>query len=536
MSGVSRATRLAPAMEPAAFTRAMFCCPACQTRILIRALNVTLDKIWSQLSLLQTLRRTLLLPFTRAATRRRRSATWRLYPDFKPSTLQRWLERTSSTVGTGCLHQQTSALSAVRGNGLASQRSSVAWGGGGGKVKLPPLRPAPPVLRRWFQDDEFRKQIRSYNQVFTFTSLGASCGERGFRPVAEDHNVQGQRGVYTYRIQGAMGHFMGSLLPPMNPVTGEPVTPKFAQIYIFDPEIEGRVARWRGVFFGLDREALMDLEHMMEEVNPFPQQYLSMGAVLRERVTAGEDPVNVIFRLRANNREGPRTHNLPTTSEVAAILVEDVNTAYNRDLLLYSTSRRLTRLFETDNIYDPLQYPLLFPFGELGWTYSDKYANGAVVRNKREMALREHVAYRLFQKKDDQSVLHQGGRLFQRVVDQRAKCEQENLRWIANNQKELRADLYYGIADAFLNENPVASGGNDVTLTEYNRATGTLETPHAGGGARRHFLEQVGQRVVLPATHTGSPRYFYDQFQDAMPMVRELGKPDIFMTVTCNPL
>ena len=44
-----------------------------------------------------------------------------------------------------------------------------------------------------------------------------------------------------------------------------------------------------------------------------------------------------------------------------------------------------------------------------------------------------------------------------------------------------------------------------------------------------------GKRVILPASFTGSARYFYNRFQDGMAIVRRYGKPDLFITMTCNP-
>ncbi|KAG3056526.1 hypothetical protein PC122_g21343 [Phytophthora cactorum] len=89
----------------------------------------------------------------------------------------------------------------------------------------------------------------------------------------------------------------------------------------------------------------------------------------------------------------------------------------------------------------------------VGRTLIHTYDGDIVRRNKREMCLREHVAYRLYQKCNDQSVLHQGGRLFQQYcVAQRAKCEQEQLRWVEAHQSEIRADLYSGLNDSLLNE------------------------------------------------------------------------------------
>ena len=45
----------------------------------------------------------------------------------------------------------------------------------------------------------------------------------------------------------------------------------------------------------------------------------------------------------------------------------------------------------------------------------------------------------------------------------------------------------------------------------------------------------VGKRVVLPATFTGGPRYMHGQQSDAMAYVRKFGHPRLFNTMTCNP-
>jgi len=39
----------------------------------------------------------------------------------------------------------------------------------------------------------------------------------------------------------------------------------------------------------------------------------------------------------------------------------------------------------------------------------------------------------------------------------------------------------------------------------------------------------------LPSTFQGSPRNLQQKFQDAMAVIRHYGKPDLFVTVTCNP-
>ena len=42
----------------------------------------------------------------------------------------------------------------------------------------------------------------------------------------------------------------------------------------------------------------------------------------------------------------------------------------------------------------------------------------------------------------------------------------------------------------------------------------------------------VGQKVILPATFCGGPRYMFERQQDVMAYVRNFGRPDLFITVT----
>ena len=45
----------------------------------------------------------------------------------------------------------------------------------------------------------------------------------------------------------------------------------------------------------------------------------------------------------------------------------------------------------------------------------------------------------------------------------------------------------------------------------------------------------MGHRIILPSTFSGSPREMNQLFQDSLTIVREYGKPDLFITITCNP-
>jgi len=83
---------------------------------------------------------------------------------------------------------------------------------------LQPLPDIPDDLQQLLSDNsprncQFRSDIRAYNSVLAFTSVGVALNED-----------LGDRtgGVFTYRIRGELRHRIGSLAPP----AGEP--PHFA--------------------------------------------------------------------------------------------------------------------------------------------------------------------------------------------------------------------------------------------------------------------------------------------------------------------
>jgi hypothetical protein len=101
------------------------------------------------------------------------------------------------------------------------------------------------------------------------------------------------------------------------------------------------------------------------------------------------------------------------------------------------------------------------------------------------------------------AIFNFGRRLYQEwIVDQWAKCEGQRLTFLRFNQKKLRVDLYKGLSDAV----------------------------HAGDAN----LDDRGTSFVLPSSFTGGPRHMHQLYQDSMSIVRAFGKPDLFITMTCN--
>ncbi|KAI5438474.1 hypothetical protein KIW84_024275 [Lathyrus oleraceus] len=109
-----------------------------------------------------------------------------------------------------------------------------------------------------------------------------------------------------------------------------------------------------------------------------------------------------------------------------------------------------------------------------------------------------------FIRPNDQSMLLNAGRLLQQyVVDNYVKIESRRLRWIKEQQSDICAELYQGLQDAL----------------------------HVG----ETNAENNGKRTILPSSFIGGRRDMTQHYEDGMAIVLNGGKPNIFLTMTCNP-
>lgn len=96
-----------------------------------------------------------------------------------------------------------------------------------GKITLPLLVQPPETLHNLLhgktpQSRHFGENIRSYNMMFSVTSLGGKI----------DNSINSGSGPSIFRMYGQNFHMIGSLLPTLGQ------SPKFAQLYIYDTENE----------------------------------------------------------------------------------------------------------------------------------------------------------------------------------------------------------------------------------------------------------------------------------------------------------
>ncbi|KAI5389703.1 hypothetical protein KIW84_075120 [Lathyrus oleraceus] len=71
--------------------------------------------------------------------------------------------------------------------------------------------------------------------------------------------------------------------------------------------------------------------------------------------------------LLVNRSTDGRVYNQPTISEIAALIVGDIDTAEEKDIIMQRQRGSLKRIGEFHSSYLPYQYPLIFPYGEDGY-------------------------------------------------------------------------------------------------------------------------------------------------------------------------
>ncbi|XP_019158039.1 PREDICTED: uncharacterized protein LOC109154766 [Ipomoea nil] len=213
------------------------------------------------------------------------------------------------------------------------------------------------------------------------------------------------------------------------------------------------------------------------------------------------------IKLIGKRNKDAQTYNLPQFSEVAALIVGDLDPNMGeRDILVESRSGIFKRISELNPAYLPLQYPLLFPFGEDGYREDIKFSG--VEQQSRpgciRISPRKYFSYYIQDRKNEMSTLLFARRLLQQfLVDAYTMIESGRLVYVRTHQRSLRCESYKCLTDA---------------LTR-----GELD-PSA-----------QGRRIILPSTFTGGARYMVQNYQDAMTICRWIEYPNLFITFTCNP-
>ncbi|XP_076935671.1 uncharacterized protein LOC143602463 [Bidens hawaiensis] len=367
-----------------------------------------------------------------------------------------------------------------------------------GKVELPDYKQAPQSYQNLFtgvdrNSNLFMKNIRRYNSMFSFTSMGGKI----------DKSINRGNAPPIFRLSGQNYHSLGSLLL----VQGS--KPKFSQLYIYDTDNE--ISNRKGVFSNSktahtssddndDTLLINYLKSMLDSNNVLVQTYRMLRDYFQENPQA-----EVRLCLIGDRQQDGRAYNLPTSSEVATLIVGDIGDCLEkRDIIVNTQEGLLKRISELHPSYLPLQNPIFFPYGDDGYRVDIYHRVGIQTNNKRDrLTMREFFAYRIQDRTNNFSLITNGGRLYQQfLVDGYTSIESERLFYIRCQQKNLRCESYEKLVNLH------AFGSFDIST--------------------------IGQRVILPSSFTGGARYMRENYLDAMALCKWFGYPDFFITMTCN--
>ncbi|CAH9118534.1 unnamed protein product [Cuscuta europaea] len=273
-------------------------------------------------------------------------------------------------------------------------------------------------------------------------------------------------------------------------------------MYLSDPseEISQRISTVRKENdTTLDDTLVHDLRDMLDTHNVHAKSF----RMARDRFNESNS-TTLKMRLIGKRKTEWRTYNTPTVSEVASFIEGDfhVNKA-ERDFVIQTKSGAFQFMTELNPSFLGLQYPLLFPYGQDGYREDVRLsrANNETERGRKHVTQKEFFSYRLQEWKNETSYILRAKCLFQQfLVDGYTMMESARLQYIRQHQKELRSDLYSGLADA------VGRGETNAS--------------------------RLGQLIVLPNSFTGSAHYMMHNYQDVMAICRWEGYPHLF---TCNP-
>lgn len=218
---------------------------------------------------------------------------------------------------------------------------------------------------------------------------------------------------------------------------------------------------------------------------------------------------DVRLKLISERKTDGRIYNKPTVSEVAALIVGDIDSAERRDIIMQSQSGNLQRIDEFHASYLGFQYPLLFPYGEDGYRPAilHKFRHETKITKHNRLTIKAWLGFRIQARKMEAMTLLFSRRLFQQfLVDGYTMMESERLNWLRRNQSKLRVGKYRQLIDSNNSSNQ-------------SQSQSTIQ----------------GKRVVLPSTFVGSKRYMDQLYFDGMAISSAIGFPDLFITFTCNP-
>ena len=315
--------------------------------------------------------------------------------------------------------------------------------------------------------------MRAYNLALSMASTG-------------HQNLSPAWGMFT--LGGRTYHRMSAAyVNPRGP-------PAFAQIYMLDTaaatdrRLQLFPAAQSGSASNLDASTLGELHDLLLEHNPWIGSFRSAGM--------RNDPVMEWHSCSSVNMDGMGLGAMIEGSGPRNIVIR-VGRGNGQDDVIHNIDDRHA-------LYHPLAYVLLFPTGTGGWSSSlARYRSDGSDAGK--LTLRQWALYLIQRRVEGPSHLQLCGRLTSELwCDVWAQIEASKLGFLRQPQVQatIRSCRFNAVVDC------VRDSGD---------------------------LAMLGTPVLMPASFVGSAQWYRALYHDAMALPAHFGRPDIFLTMTCNP-
>jgi hypothetical protein len=334
-------------------------------------------------------------------------------------------------------------------------------------------------------EDNLRTHSRVYNSLFQMATLGSSFGGQIFTP---------KEFPFYFKFSGGIYHSIPPLIPKNN------VEPRFVQLYVidsFEDEVKARIAEGRKL--NVNDSLITVISRIIHDVNPFIGTFKTIGTKLKRE---NLDEVH----LKILGYDGEYCSPRPNQLSVFLPDLTDHSVIYDKHRAIRCRNKngKVSDIYELNGMYDPLHYPLLFPYGDCGYSYF----------HQREIGGDNHTTclkfyQQLLQIRKNNILLNFGRLSKEYIADQYAKVEKMRLDYISTHQEECRGDSYTNVVDFVKNRKRQQKNNSNSKLGR--------------------------QYVVLPATFKGGPRYYNQCFHDGINIVNQIDSPCLIGTMTCNP-
>ena len=360
---------------------------------------------------------------------------------------------------------------------------------------FPKLYCVTPVISKILQNntDKFSKSSTTYNNVLAFAATGVD-NERG------GGWEKDMLGPHAVKLNGRTYHFLMGATNSTDPSCG-------LSYFVFDTRsalaAHGDKFNRGSEIDLIDNNLLLNIYNDLCEYNPIARECKQIGN-LTENINDNTTP-----RLISNLK------NVVSYFEIAHITSETAN--QNRVLRMHlKDSNNTTTIPITHEYMEPLCYPIFFTKGEPGWGEN----------TRARIPFLSYLSHRLLSPEynDDgtpftcQSLSDPNRRIhcnrFQAaarlgqvyLVDMVSRAIDYRLRWNAVNQKTI-----FGISE-----------------------NNELSTNHIGELEDEEELNDHNKSFLSSKFH-GSRRHLKKLATNALTVVSEMGVPDLFITLTCNP-